>query len=884
MNPADPDTIMTSLFKAQEFTKATGQDFIVFTSDLQLHKVAQKILWAYPEQFLNVVLRLGGMHMLMSFIGSIGSLMSESGLSEILDAVFAGVPKLLSGKKFPQNVRALRLVMEEILRDILLTHKVDSLSQLMTILESLSSQSRTTKLWVDCLIKPMFIVMKFIRAEREGDWCLHLLAVKEMIPYFFASGHVHYARYGLLYLKTISNIDPTVLEHFMKGEHVMRHIPGYWNAIWSDMFIESTFMRYGHGSKGIVGITLKPETLKVWALGRHLSCHLEQSVDDMINGDTETVASKHKEEGRARMKNDGEDRNGLKQMIENVIHPLNPQSHTNCPLNIVSGKVSPETVNVDKCLEIGKGQMTEFEEGLPDGFYAPIRRKVVTMTASKKSVQIGDQRVFDTNVIYSRLIGLQASSREIDILKFLDHELAPVPTSMFSETGEMRIAKSKSTLMTNLKAETSERLIESHDAVFINASAVLWTIHWPENGKVIDYITNVKNYLSKILQLHDVYMIFDRYYEYSPKDSTRTGRYANSTSRHQLTFETVLPPQKTLLGNIRNKVQLIELVVQSLANDSQFAEVSTRTHKLVVTGQHETPVEISHGGVVMNRGDLRSTHEEADVLIIQQLIAVQHSLKNSAVVISADTDVFVLLLSFAKKYEFKFKLFMESPIKNRFLIDIDKTVENHDDIVADLLPAHAISGCDTVACYFGIGKGAVVKVLKTGFHFNFLGNSKSRMEDVFTEASNFILSCYGIKNASSMSEARIKSWASKAGKGLTSSPKLESLPPTKEAFFENVKRGHLQACVWSTADESQPPDMPPEKFGFTKDLQCRTLTPILLPDGVPVAPDFVLNLVKCNCQALTSACATKRCRCKASGMNCTLFCGCRDKDCTNLDI
>ena len=119
--------------------------------------------------------------------------------------------------------------------------------------------------------------MKFVRAEREGDWSLHLLAVKDMIPYFFASAHVHYARYGLLYLKTISKMPPSLLEHFMKGKLVMRHIPGCWNAIWSDMFIESTFMRYGHGSKGIVGITLKPETLKVWGLGRHLSCHLEQS-------------------------------------------------------------------------------------------------------------------------------------------------------------------------------------------------------------------------------------------------------------------------------------------------------------------------------------------------------------------------------------------------------------------------------------------------------------------------------------------------------------------------------------------------------------------------------------------------------------------------------
>ena len=36
----------------------------------------------------------------------------------------------------------------------------------------------------------------------------------------------------------------------------MRHISGYWNAIWSDMFIESTFMIYGHGKKGIISVTL----------------------------------------------------------------------------------------------------------------------------------------------------------------------------------------------------------------------------------------------------------------------------------------------------------------------------------------------------------------------------------------------------------------------------------------------------------------------------------------------------------------------------------------------------------------------------------------------------------------------------------------------------
>ena len=37
-------------------------------------------------------------------------------LSEVLPVAFAGVQKMLSGKKFPQNVRALKMVAEEILR------------------------------------------------------------------------------------------------------------------------------------------------------------------------------------------------------------------------------------------------------------------------------------------------------------------------------------------------------------------------------------------------------------------------------------------------------------------------------------------------------------------------------------------------------------------------------------------------------------------------------------------------------------------------------------------------------------------------------------------------------------------------------------------------
>ncbi|KAK2185277.1 hypothetical protein NP493_241g06091 [Ridgeia piscesae] len=104
--------------------------------------------------------------------------------------------------------------------------------------------------------------MMFVWAEREGDWPLHLATYKQMLPYFFAAGHVNYARYGLCYLREMERLPQEVLSHFMKGEHVMYHSDALWNGIWSDMMIETTFMRYGHAPGGIVGITHKPEMPK----------------------------------------------------------------------------------------------------------------------------------------------------------------------------------------------------------------------------------------------------------------------------------------------------------------------------------------------------------------------------------------------------------------------------------------------------------------------------------------------------------------------------------------------------------------------------------------------------------------------------------------------
>ena len=128
---------------------------------------------------------------------------------------------MLTGNTFSQNISALRMGVIE---------TVDSNDDLMLVLERKASSSRTSKMCIENFIKPV-LIMLFVRAEREADWALHLWAVKEMIPYFFAAGHVNYARYGLYYLRTMERLPTEVLTRFLKGEHVMYHKSGFWNLV-----------------------------------------------------------------------------------------------------------------------------------------------------------------------------------------------------------------------------------------------------------------------------------------------------------------------------------------------------------------------------------------------------------------------------------------------------------------------------------------------------------------------------------------------------------------------------------------------------------------------------------------------------------------------------
>ena len=64
------------------------------------------------------------------------------------------------------------------------------------------------------------VLLGLIRASREGNWQLHLYAIRNMIPWCFAYDKINYARYLPVYYAQMINIPsehPNVYSNFMNG-------------------------------------------------------------------------------------------------------------------------------------------------------------------------------------------------------------------------------------------------------------------------------------------------------------------------------------------------------------------------------------------------------------------------------------------------------------------------------------------------------------------------------------------------------------------------------------------------------------------------------------------------------------------------------------------
>ena len=161
-------------------------------------------------------------------------------------------------------------------------HIITTLLNKLLVFSS-STKSKTATLLMQYM-KMVEICLQFLKAERTGDWQLHLDISCMMLPYFAASGHYHYQKSVYLYLPTMSQIHvtyPGLHKHFMNGLHVIRRSHRFWADLSPDLVIEQVLMRSLKTSGSLTrGSGMSERQQAIWLLSMPLSAEVNRTMQD----------------------------------------------------------------------------------------------------------------------------------------------------------------------------------------------------------------------------------------------------------------------------------------------------------------------------------------------------------------------------------------------------------------------------------------------------------------------------------------------------------------------------------------------------------------------------------------------------------------------------
>ena len=200
--------VLTTLIYMEKTLKTFVMQYIHLSVDIQLHHISCLVQWSDPYRWTSLVLHPVMMHMLMSFLGCIGTLMNASDVDMLLTAAFGGVAGIITGKSWTNALRACRLSTTVLLLDFF-QNGAKTYHEL---------NEYTWRLWVECQShSPNLAVTAYTEIQRlptpAGQPRGHE-------PHFFAAGHMNYACYMTWYLRNVENLPTAAKNDLTKGAHV----------------------------------------------------------------------------------------------------------------------------------------------------------------------------------------------------------------------------------------------------------------------------------------------------------------------------------------------------------------------------------------------------------------------------------------------------------------------------------------------------------------------------------------------------------------------------------------------------------------------------------------------------------------------------------------
>ena len=315
---------------------------------------------------------------------------------------------------------------------------------------------------------------------------------------------------------------------------------------------------------------------------------------------------------------------------------------------------------------------------------------------------------------------------------------------------------------------------------------------------------------------------------------------------------------KTFLRDDDNKAELFSMLAKSIYSIPSGLGYATHNASSVCNK--------------IDRNTIACTHEEADTRIFIHLKhAIEKDLIRTACILSNDTDVIIIALSYFAQLKAlgleQLWVSFGTGKRRRWLPIHDLSAHLGPEKSKGLLFFHAFSGCDTVSGFRGKGKKSFLQtcnvfpdITETFAKLSRFPVSISDM-DVY-ELARFVVLLYD--RASPFSDVN----AARKTLFMQKGTQFDHLPPTMAALTQHIKRAVYQGgIIWGQALEADPKLLPPGHWGWIKNSD--NSWNIYWTDLSPIS-DICKELCKCSCKKQCSA----RCSCRKSNLQCTSICTC----------
>lgn len=172
------------------------------------------------------------------------------------------------------------------------------------------------------------LLLQLIKAERTGNWKLHLCTIATMVPYFFAMDRHNCSRWLPVYLSDMKRLETKharVHQEFMNGDHVVSRSSNPFSPVSTDMALEQSINADSKAKGGIVGISQRTGALQRWFLTSHERAAITTSLKNMYGVEkTDGLDDANKEASANRVTRDECDVNKLRACFTSgaMTHPF----------------------------------------------------------------------------------------------------------------------------------------------------------------------------------------------------------------------------------------------------------------------------------------------------------------------------------------------------------------------------------------------------------------------------------------------------------------------------------------------------------------------------------------------------------------------------------